>query len=81
MRMEELMRRLGLPPDILGKFPHQISGGQARRVAMARALVLSPALVVADEPTAGLDVSVQCDLLNLLLELQRGMGLTSIPFI
>jgi len=76
VRMQELMRRLGLAPDILEKFPHQISGGQARRVAMARALVLSPALVVADEPTAGLDVSVQGDLLNLLLELQRGMGLT-----
>lgn len=76
VRVQELMRRLGLAPDILEKFPHQISGGQARRVAMARALVLSPALVVADEPTAGLDVSVQGDLLNLLLELQRGMGLT-----
>lgn len=75
-RMQELMRRMGLPAGILDKYPHQISGGQARRVAVARALVLSPALVVADEPTAGLDVSVQGDLLNLLLELQRGMGLT-----
>lgn len=75
-RMEGLIRRLGLPPGILDKYPHQISGGQARRVAVARALVLSPTLVVADEPTAGLDVSVQGDLLNLLLELQRAMGLT-----
>jgi len=73
---ESLMRRLGLPADLLDKYPHQVSGGQARRVAVARALVLRPELLVADEPTAGLDVSVQGDLLNLLLDLQAEMRLT-----
>lgn len=71
-----LMSRLGLPEATLDKFPHQISGGQARRVAILRALVMRPELVVADEPTAGLDVSVQGDLLNLLLDLHAEFGLT-----
>ena len=73
---ERLMRRLGLAADLLDKYPHQVSGGQARRVAVARALVLRPELLVADEPTAGLDVSVQGDLLNLLLDLQAELRLT-----
>ena len=75
-RTEALMRRLGLSADLLDKYPHQVSGGQARRVAVARALVLRPALLVADEPTAGLDVSVQGELLNLLLDLQAELRLT-----
>jgi len=75
-RLAGILRRLGLPQDVLAKFPHQISGGQARRVGVARALVMRPELIVADEPTAGLDVSVQGDLLNLLLDLQREFGLT-----
>jgi oligopeptide transport system ATP-binding protein len=75
-RLTAMLRRLGLPRDILGKYPHQISGGQARRVGVARALMVGPELLIADEPTAGLDVSVQGELLNLLLELQREFGLT-----
>jgi oligopeptide transport system ATP-binding protein len=75
-RASALMQRLGLSPDILDKYPHQISGGQARRVAIARALVLGPEVIVADEPTAGLDLSVQGELLNLLLDLQRELRLT-----
>jgi len=75
-RLAAILRRLGLPADIVGKFPHQISGGQARRVGVARALVMRPELIVADEPTAGLDVSVQGELLNLLLDLKRELGLT-----
>jgi peptide/nickel transport system ATP-binding protein len=75
-RLATILRRLGLPEDIAGKYPHQISGGQARRVGVARALVMQPDLIVADEPTAGLDVSVQGELLNLLLDLQREFGLT-----
>jgi peptide/nickel transport system ATP-binding protein len=71
-----LLKRLGLPESTLAKFPHQVSGGQARRVAILRALVLSPEIIVADEPTAGLDVSVQGDLLNLMLELHGEFGLT-----
>ncbi len=76
VRLAEILRRLGLADDVLAKFPHQISGGQARRVGVARALVLHPEIIVADEPTAGLDVSVQGDLLNLLLDLRREFGLT-----
>jgi oligopeptide/dipeptide ABC transporter ATP-binding protein len=72
----KLLRRVNLPDGILGKYPHQVSGGQARRVGIARALVLRPRLVVADEPTAGLDVSVQGDFVNLMTELQRDFGLT-----
>ncbi len=75
-RLQTILRRLGLPPDVLAKFPHQISGGQARRVGVARALVMQPQIIVADEPTAGLDVSVQGELLNLLLDLQQEFGLT-----
>ncbi len=75
-RLAQILRRLGLAQDVLAKFPHQISGGQARRVGVARALVLHPEIIVADEPTAGLDVSVQGELLNLLLDLQREFGLT-----
>lgn len=72
----DLLRRVGLPETVLDKHPHQISGGQARRVGIARALVLRPRLLVADEPTAGLDLSVQGDIVNLLVDLQRDFGLT-----
>ena len=75
-RLAQILGRLGLAQDVLAKFPHEISGGQARRVGVARALVLHPEIIVADEPTAGLDVSVQGELLNLLLDLQREFGLT-----
>ena len=75
-RLQAILKRLGLPADVLAKFPHQISGGQARRVGVARALVMQPQIIVADEPTAGLDVSVQGELLNLLLDLQQEFGLT-----
>ncbi len=75
-RIEVLRQRLGLPAEALDKYPHQISGGQARRVAILRALILAPQLIVADEPTAGLDVSVQGELLNLLLDLHAEFALT-----
>ena len=75
-RLKAILQRLGLPVDVLAKFPHQISGGQARRVGVARALVMQPQIIIADEPTAGLDVSVQGELLNLLLDLQQEFGLT-----
>jgi oligopeptide/dipeptide ABC transporter ATP-binding protein len=73
-----LLALVGLPPDFVGRYPHQLSGGQARRVGVARALALSPKLIIADEPTAGLDVSVQGEILNLLARLQRELGLTYI---
>ncbi|HEY6632199.1 MAG TPA: oligopeptide/dipeptide ABC transporter ATP-binding protein [Rhizobiaceae bacterium] len=71
----DLMARLGLSETHLDKYPHQISGGQARRVAIARALVAEPSFLIADEPTAGLDVSVQGELLNLLADLQKTFSL------
>jgi peptide/nickel transport system ATP-binding protein len=75
---ERLLRMVGLDPDLGARYPHQLSGGQARRVGVARALALSPKLIIADEPTAGLDVSVQGEVLNLMNRLQRQQGLTYI---
>jgi peptide/nickel transport system ATP-binding protein len=71
-----LLRELGLAEQILTRYPHQLSGGQAKRVALLRALLMQPKLLVADEPTAGLDLSIQGELLNLLKRLQAGRDLT-----
>jgi oligopeptide/dipeptide ABC transporter ATP-binding protein len=71
-----LLALVGLPKDFASRYPHQLSGGQARRVGVARAIALNPKLIIADEPTAGLDVSVQGEILNLLSRLQGEFGLT-----
>ncbi len=77
-RVRQVMDRVGLLPNQINRYPHEFSGGQCQRIGIARALILEPKLIICDEPVSALDVSIQAQVINLLMDLQKEMGLSLI---
>ncbi|MFV3132048.1 ABC transporter ATP-binding protein, partial [Niveispirillum sp. KHB5.9] len=74
--VKDMMAKVGLLPQMINRYPHEFSGGQCQRIGIARAMILKPKMVVCDEPVSALDVSIQAQIVNLLMELQQEMGLS-----
>ncbi len=75
-RVRDMMGKVGLTPEMINRYPHEFSGGQCQRIGVARAMIVEPALIVCDEPVSALDVSIQAQIVNLLMDLQAEFGLT-----